>query len=254
MAIHVAIVDQRYVQPILSGRKSVECRLTRTRRPPFGCVTPGERIYLKRSGGPFFATAVAAAVYMAADLDSAAVDRLRKAHDQQIGADPAFWRERRKWAKRVTLIWLRDVQPTDRGPAYRRRHMVAWYVLDDDAAPDALAAAASSDGHPAGFDVILTPGAVRNGYVSVRRNGCIDPACFGGRTRDAAGTPLQLDLHDGPTIQSDIAAASSLAATGRFRWRGWASWFRRCGVRPGDRLRFIPRGPRHFCVSIDRRR
>ncbi|MEX2673509.1 MAG: hypothetical protein WD294_15525 [Phycisphaeraceae bacterium] len=132
MAEHVAIVDRRYVKAILSGDKRVECRLTQTARPPFGCITPGDRLYLKQSSGPFFAEATAGAVYMADKLTPAAIDAIRDQHDEAIQGEATFWEQRRKKARHVTLIWLRNVQPIDEGPTYRKRHMVAWYVLEDD--------------------------------------------------------------------------------------------------------------------------
>lgn len=252
MATHIAIVSRGYVEPILSGRKTVECRLTRTARAPFGRVAPGERIYLKQSSGPFFAEATVDAVYMADRLNAAAVDRLRAAHDEQIRGEAAFWRSRRRVARYATLIWLRDVRPIDRGPSYVRRHMVAWYVLDEDEDGQADVNGSPSvekPGQAVGFEVTLTAGAVRNGYVSVPLDGRIDPACIGGGSRSQAGEALRLELAHGPEVHSDIVAAAG-QTRGRFRWRGWAGWFRQCRVREGDRLRFVPRGKRRFRVEV----
>ena len=42
-------------------------------------------------------------------------------------------------------------------------------------------------------------------------------------------------LHDGPTVQTDIVAPRSMLRT-----RVWGTWFRKHGVKPGDRVVFTP--------------
>ena len=78
MSIHVAIVHKPYDEHILAGRKTVEARLTKTSVPPFGCIKPGDRIYFKRSSGPFFVVATAVRVWMADRLEAADIDRIHK--------------------------------------------------------------------------------------------------------------------------------------------------------------------------------
>ena len=67
MPVHVAILLRPYIKLILSGRKTVESRLTITPRAPFEGIKPGDRIFFKASAGPYMATAVADAVARAAE-------------------------------------------------------------------------------------------------------------------------------------------------------------------------------------------
>ena len=62
MADHLAILKQPYLELILRGEKTIECRLTRTPKPPFGVLQTGQRIYLKQSSGPVRGVATAGKV------------------------------------------------------------------------------------------------------------------------------------------------------------------------------------------------
>lgn len=132
--IHIAILKPGYIRDILAGRKTIESRLTKTRQPPFGKVEPGERLYLKASGGPFMATAVAGQVHSFEDTSPDDINRVRDRFGKQIGGDDAYWESKRD-SRYVTLVELTDIKPVDTGPDYKKAYMKAWYVLDDSASP-----------------------------------------------------------------------------------------------------------------------
>jgi len=252
MAVHVAIVSPPYDRLILEGRKRIESRFTQTARPPFGAIKPGDRLYFKRSGGRFFARAEADRVLMADRLTAERVDALVERYNDRICGAADYWRSRRGKVRYATLIWLRGVRPASVGPAYRPGHMRAWYVLDDEAAPEAdRAADTDSDGAEAiaappepAFEVQLSEAAIRQRTVRVGRQiEQFPPACIGGGRRDEAGEPITLELEDGPTVETDIDGRRRM-----IRWRGWGQWFAARAVTGGDRLQFIALGPRHFMV------
>jgi hypothetical protein len=125
---HVAIVHRRYVDLILDGSKRVECRLTRTRKPPFGTVKAGERVWIKETSGPVRAAARVAKAQCLADLTPSGVEQLRRDFNALIRGDAAFWRAKRG-SRFATLIWLENVRPVERGPAIPRSRGAAWFVL-----------------------------------------------------------------------------------------------------------------------------
>ena len=51
MARHLAIFKGQGAEKILSGEKTIESRFARRRIPPFGVVSSGDIVYIKRSGG-----------------------------------------------------------------------------------------------------------------------------------------------------------------------------------------------------------
>lgn len=252
MAVHVAIIQRPYDQLILEGRKTIECRLTRQRRPPFGAVVPGERLYLKRSGGSFFGVAVADRVWMSDSLTPRAVRELKERYNERIHGADEYWKQR-ETARYGTLIWLRQVVPCTVAPPYRPQKMRAWYVLDDGADPlsedpgggEGMVGVAGVAGGGAPFEVELTAGAIRQ--RSVRVAGLVDrfPAgSVGGRSRAEAGQPVELRLRGGPTVATDIVGPMKM-----LRYRGWAPWFEQHRLEAGDRLRFIPDGRGGFDVE-----
>jgi hypothetical protein len=243
---HIAIVKSPYDQLIRSGRKTVECRITRVACPPFGCISPSQRLYIKRSSGPFVATAEAARVVMVDQLTPRDVDQLKKRYDRWICGDEAFWKKCRDGARYATLIWLRNVRAISTGPSYQPLHMRAWYVIDDPGSPPGQKAMNRAAGCP-DFVVSLTGGGIRNRYVTLT-------AVFDDLPRELLGrlkrvgdaVPVQLMLEGGRSIDTRIIRTGRRAA--RFAWRGWGEWFSRQQVQPGDRLEFIRQRPRSYHV------
>ena len=218
MPIHVAILKPVYIRAILVGRKTIESRLTVQNRPPYGVVRPGERLFIKASGGPFMATAIAGKVTQFNDLTPRRVEALRRRFQKRVGGDDAYWRSKRD-SRFAVFIELCGVSELDVGPAYPKVNMKAWHVLDDAASPV--------------FETTLTEGAIRNRYVSLG---------FGHPIADAK--PIMLNLPDGVTVHTEIARGTML------RWRGWGTYYDRHALRPGDRVCFVAIRPRTYRVSF----
>lgn len=135
MPSHVAILWPQYIRLILSGKKTVESRLTITSRPPYRAIEPGDRIYFKASSGPFMATAVAAKVEFHEGLTPDKIDALRKRHNDAVCGDAEFW-ERKRGSRYATFIKLRDVKPIADAdaPKIMPSRGLAWFVMGDNSA------------------------------------------------------------------------------------------------------------------------
>ncbi|MEX0886902.1 MAG: ASCH domain-containing protein [Phycisphaeraceae bacterium] len=219
MPIHVAILRKPYLDLVLAGVKTVESRLARAARPPFRAVETGQRIFLKRAGGPFAAMAIAGEVEHHGDLDAAQLDALRRQYNARVCGDDAYWHAKRN-ARCASFIELTDVEPIDTGPGYRADGYRAWFVLPDDADPVR--------------DVPLTAGALRNRYVTASPRDGYFPR----------RGPMTLLLPDGREI------ATQLATRGHLRWRGWGGCFTDHALQPGDRVRFVALGGQRYRVSF----
>ncbi len=127
MRHHLAILLPRYLRLILSGHKTVECRIARRPIPPHGTIDPDDMIRLKQSGGPVYGVAQAARVKTYDDLDAADLQRLRRKNGRAICAEAGFWQAHRR-ARYATLIWLKDVRPL---PPFRieKTDRPPWVVL-----------------------------------------------------------------------------------------------------------------------------
>jgi len=252
--IHVAILHDQYLQAILDGRKTIEMRLTITNRVPCESVEVGERLYFKRSGGPFRGTGVVDHVMFMCDLTPRDISRIRRDYNEWIGGPPEFWASRRA-ARFCTLIWIRDVEPVKFGPRMRPHHGVAWQCLPD--RDDVYSRCLPEDQHlfpdggPTGpaMLITITDANIRHGHIYLRE--VIDrfpTDAMGGNTRADAGRPVRLQFTGGKSIETDIVASKKI-----FRSRVWRSWFAAQGAGAGDQVRLVPHAPHVLGVSLIRR-
>lgn len=233
---------RHYLQLVLSGEKTVECRLTMQARAPFDAIEPGERIYFKQSAGPYRGTAIAEEVLFERDLTPKRVRALQRDYNDLIVGDDAYWRLKRD-SIFATLIWLKDVLEIDTGPAIRPLQGVAWLTLDGEPAWR------RRDDFGCSFTVPVTDGNIRNNTLYATTVMDRFPAdAVGGRTAAEAGRPINLVLHGGKTVRSDLVGPRK-----SFRTRVWGPWLRDHGARPGDRVVFQPMGRRCWHVGLVRR-
>lgn len=249
--IHVAVLLRPYLDLILRGEKTVECRLTLQARDPFERIEPGERIYFKQSAGPYAATAIAEHALFEADLTPKRVSEIKRDYNELIRGEDDFWRKKRD-ANYCSLVWLKDVQPSTAGPSIRPLQGVAWLCLEEDPAWRRVESSRANDRpllplQP--FEIAITAGNIKNNTLYA--TDVIDRFpewCIGGAKKADAGRPITLMLHEGPTVRTDIVEGRKL-----FRTRVWGGWFRAHGVKPGDRVIFSPVDEATYFVGLVRR-
>lgn len=214
---HVAILKPRYVELIRGGRKTIESRLTVTRRAPFGQIDVGERIYFKVSSGPFRLIAKVAHVQQHHPVTPELLDRLEQQYDRSILGGPEYWRSKRQCHYAV-LIELGLVEPAPIAPScYEKSQGLAWFCYD--AARDPI------------IDLRITEAAIRNRYLRVPKWVAQVPT-----------GPACLRLPDGRVIQTQVNANRC------FRWRQWGQVYRDANVEPGGIVRLIARSPGTYDV------
>lgn len=50
-SIHIAIMVEPFLSYVLNGKKTIESRINKTKSAPYGKVSRGDIVFLKRSGG-----------------------------------------------------------------------------------------------------------------------------------------------------------------------------------------------------------
>jgi ASC-1-like (ASCH) protein len=127
MSHHLVILRKVYLVRILRGQKKLECRLSRTRRPPFGVVSVGDTLWLKQSGGMILATAIAHRVTFIHPLTAAGFTDLQVRYADALGADSDFFADHAhsRFASIIHLSRVRHITPI-KVPKPDRR---AWVVL-----------------------------------------------------------------------------------------------------------------------------
>jgi ASC-1-like (ASCH) protein len=129
--VHLAVIGAEYARAILAGTKTIESRLTKTRRVPFGRVVRGERIYFLARKAGLIVTAVVERVESFSDLTPERVKLLREEYSPFIGGDDAYWKSKRE-SRYATLIQLSEPERARYGPddvhGRERSYRSAWFV------------------------------------------------------------------------------------------------------------------------------
>ncbi len=128
--LHVAVLREEHIESIVSGRKRVESRLTRTRRAPFECVAVGDPIFFKQVSGPIRARAIVSAVRFESELTPARVRDLSLELEVEVCAPQAYWQGKLD-ARYATLVWLGDVTPLKMVCPLPPFQGQAWKTLDE---------------------------------------------------------------------------------------------------------------------------
>ena len=255
MNLHVAVLMRPYVELLLCGEKTVECRLTQTSREPFEKIDAGDRVFFKQSSGPYRATALVDHLLFERDLSPRRIREIQRDYNDVIRGDPDYW-EGKSDAKYLSLIWLKEVEPTDRGPIIPELRGRAWVCLHEGSGVtdpsfhrkgrDRYTAQSEGGDDEGPFAISITPGNLKNGTLYITGFEDRFPSdAFGGATRQDPGNPITLILRHGPMVETDLVGPRKLV-----RSRVWRDWYRRIGAQVGDQVVFTPAGMRLYFVDM----
>jgi len=126
---HLVILKKPYLDAILEGRKQIESRFTKIKRPAFGRVLAGDKLFLKVSSGPVCATAIVAAVKNFENLTPGHIIEIKRRYNQYIKGSDEYW-DSKMDSRFGFLVWLTDVKPI--GPVLiHKKDWRAWVVLTE---------------------------------------------------------------------------------------------------------------------------
>ena len=126
---HLVILKKPYLDAILEGRKQIESRFTKTRRPAFGRVLAGDKLFLKVSSGPVCAGATVTAVKNFEDLTPGQIIEIKQRYNRYIKGSDEYWLSKMD-SRFGFLVWLRDIKPI--GPVrINKKDWRAWVVLTE---------------------------------------------------------------------------------------------------------------------------
>lgn len=126
---HIAILRQPFYGMVLNGTKTIESRWGMNKCAPFGKIKVGDVIYIKQTGKPVTAKAVAKEVNFYT-LTPKLVEEIRIKYGKLIGTDKFEDWETTLNKKYCTLIWLDKVEkiPPMQVP---RSNGAGWIILKD---------------------------------------------------------------------------------------------------------------------------
>jgi len=110
---HVAIMKKSWglTGKILSGEKTIESRWYKSKHRPWSRIKPGDKIYVKDSGGPVYIRTEVSRIIQAEDLTPAKVGKILKTYGRRDGIEPKdtkLFFERFKRSKYCLLMFLKN--------------------------------------------------------------------------------------------------------------------------------------------------
>ena len=102
---------------------------TPTRRPAFGRVRAGDKLFLKVSSGPVCATATAEAVKNFENLTPERILDIKQLYNNDIGGSNEYWQSKMD-CKFCFLVWLNDVRPIE-PVRIDKKDWRAWVILKE---------------------------------------------------------------------------------------------------------------------------
>lgn len=124
---HLIILEKAHLERILLGTKTTECRLSHTRRLPFGRVSVGDTLWLKQSGKPVSAKARVRAVRFLHPFAKTELIAMRRRFGRILATDEPYYATHSD-ARYATFIRLGSVQPIE--PIHiRKSSRHAWVIL-----------------------------------------------------------------------------------------------------------------------------
>ncbi|MFC1739598.1 ASCH domain-containing protein [Planctomycetota bacterium] len=126
---HLVILKKPYLEAILAGRKKLESRFSSAKRPPFGQVKVGDKLFLKKSSGPVCATATVAQVKNFENLCRHKILRLKHQYNDLICGSEEYWQSKAHCAFGI-LLWLEDIREIE-PVRIAKSDWRAWVVLKE---------------------------------------------------------------------------------------------------------------------------
>ena len=112
---HIAIMQRSWglTENIVSGQKIIESRWYKVKYPPWGKITPGEKVYFKNTGEPISIQVEVDHVHYFSDLTPGKVQAILAKYGKSMGIEapdiPRFF-EMFKHKKYCMLIYLKNAQ------------------------------------------------------------------------------------------------------------------------------------------------
>ena len=130
MAVHLAILKNKYLKLILEGEKTIESRFMKGNASPMGRVREGDFLFIKKSGGDVVAFGRITRVEGFEELCREDVEEIHKKYNGQILGDEEYWQYVGESCKCGFLAWLRDVRRIE-PIKINKKDMRGWVVLRD---------------------------------------------------------------------------------------------------------------------------
>ena len=131
IGIHLAIFSEPFATLVLEGEKIVESRFSINKVSPYGKVTKGDLIVIKKSGGPVVGFFTVDDVKYFSNVTAKTKKSIESNYGYRIGThhDPEFWKSRQK-ANYITLLHVERLKKIT--PFFiEKKDRMAWVVIKE---------------------------------------------------------------------------------------------------------------------------
>ena len=129
-AAHLVILKKRYMDLVLTGKKTIESRLIRTKQAPFGAISKGDRLFFKVSSGPVCARGQVKRVLQFDNLTPERIKEIKAEYNGGVlGADD-YWADRSD-CRYCVLVWIESVEAIE-PRRIDKKDWRAWVVLNEE--------------------------------------------------------------------------------------------------------------------------
>jgi len=126
---HLVILKKPYLDAILSGKKKVESRFSKSRRNFLNSIKAGDLLFLKQSSGPVCATARIEKAKLFENLTAKKILEIKQQFNSLICGDEDFWQSALD-CRFATLVKLTDVKRIE-PVRINKKDWRAWVVLTE---------------------------------------------------------------------------------------------------------------------------
>lgn len=127
---HLAIFTGNAAEDILSGKKTIETRFSKSKIAPFGVISSGDVVYIKPSGKELIGEFRVKKVYFFDGLKKEDLMALKKEYGEKIVADDKYWQEK-EGSRYGTIIFIAQSSRFLIPPLkISKKDMRGWVVLD----------------------------------------------------------------------------------------------------------------------------
>lgn len=136
---HLAIFTQPMLDLILNGHKTLETRISKVRIPPYQCVSKGDRVLMKKSGGVIKGEfQISQVIYYFAEttLDAKLFDKICENEGLAIFGRTDTMKKyrhvfREKWCRSryATFLHVTDVQRHATTSHIEKKNRQGWIVM-----------------------------------------------------------------------------------------------------------------------------
>lgn len=127
---HLAIFSKTSAQEILSGKKKVEVRFSKSKIAPFGEVSAGDLVYIKPMGGEPIGQFKIEKVIFYDGMNDFDIDQIKNTFGQAVNEKDLFWKSK-LGSKYGTLIFIGECIPFLTSPIkIKKKEKKAWVLLN----------------------------------------------------------------------------------------------------------------------------